>query len=366
MPDFTFKPDWAEDIVNTMDRRAFELDAQSGPIEITDVGERTVVGQRMGLKLFGRAQVYAFRQFLDACRGRAVSFMLPSFTAGIEPIATIAAGTTFDAKRAGFAAFMPTPQLARTQIRIERHSGDPLVRTLIGVEEFSTYERFTVSEALPVITLDNIRRVIFMVRSRLDQDAVELKHEVDDSAAVTTALVTASVPEPTQPEDLQNLVWDTETGWTLSSGGTVASINNQTASQEVYVENYKAAGWHYAEAILSLGSAQDCDLHVGFDLTSGASNVYIRWTRGAGYNIGGGVAAPASFVSGCVIGYSINVDAGIGRIYLDNVLSATLSWTPGPQARFGARTDNDGVQHGLTLPPSLTYPPPNGETIWTL
>ncbi len=54
-------------------------------------------------------------------------------------------------------------------------------------------ERFWLDEELDDIASHLIERIEWIVSSRFDQDSFELHHHVDDSAVVTTAVVTRSV-----------------------------------------------------------------------------------------------------------------------------------------------------------------------------
>jgi hypothetical protein len=133
-------------------------------------------------------------------RGRTVRFWIPDFMQSVHLHTNIAAGTSIDAKPAGFAENVKSPQDARSMLAIVFKDGSPtLYRTLLNVSDEGAFERFTVGSALPAIAMSAVEKIEFMLPARFDQDGFELHHNVDQSAAVQTTLVVRSAEKAGMP-----------------------------------------------------------------------------------------------------------------------------------------------------------------------
>lgn len=199
-PLFRFKPDRSTPVSVDHYRQNYILDNSIGPISVVDPSNRAQISTSMALKLYGRDEVFAFRQFLYAARGKAVRFWVPSGQSDLLLNAPTG-GTTFTTQVSGFYDYMEGPQDARKVIKITLKDGlAPFYRTITAVEPVLSLvapfrpvaERFTVDKPLPTIVLSQIERVSFMVPSRFDQDGFELYHPVDGSKGVTAQVVTRS------------------------------------------------------------------------------------------------------------------------------------------------------------------------------
>ena len=200
-PLWRVKPDRSDSMKVDFSRNDYTLDFSAGVVDVTDPGNRAQVITTAAMKLFGRDAVYAYRQFLYAARGRLHRFYMPTFTADIFPVTDLG-GSQFDAEMNGFNEYMKEPQEARLIIAVDFKDGRPSVyRTIVSIDPVNqtvppyrqVAERFTVDQPMPPILKREIERVSFVVPSRFDQDAFELKHYSDNSSAVATALVTRSV-----------------------------------------------------------------------------------------------------------------------------------------------------------------------------
>lgn len=200
-PLWRVKPDRSDSMKVDFSRNDYTLDFSAGVVDVTDPGNRAQVITTAAMKLFGRDAVYAYRQFLYAARGRLHRFYMPTFTADIFPVTDLG-GSQFDAEMNGFNEYMKEPQEARLIIAVDFKDGRPSVyRTIVNIDPVNqtvppyrqVAERFTVDQPMPPILKREIERVSFVVPSRFDQDAFELKHYSDNSSAVSTVLVTRSV-----------------------------------------------------------------------------------------------------------------------------------------------------------------------------
>lgn len=191
-PLFRFKPNRATALSIDFNRLLYPFDSETGPVDVTDYGQRARVGTRLSLALRGRPDVYRFRQFINKARGRAVRFWMPDWMQDIIPAVDIA-GPYIDAVPAGFVDYIRTQQDARLMIGVEFLDGRPtLYREITNVVEVSGAERFAVDPALPPIEKSEVARIMFVLPSRFDQDGFEIQHPVDDSAVAQTTLVVRS------------------------------------------------------------------------------------------------------------------------------------------------------------------------------
>lgn len=169
---------------------AFVVNDEYGPVDVYDLDQKTRLNVRGALTLFGREKVFAFRQFIDMARGRAVRFWMPSFTSDVQPV-TGTSGTTLDIKSIGITDYMRSEQAYRNMVRLEFNDGNsPANAEVAAVDRVSdTVERITLASPFPVATADQISRVSFFLPVRFDQDLFELQHMVDNYAAVRTSVV---------------------------------------------------------------------------------------------------------------------------------------------------------------------------------
>ena len=193
-PVWHFPINRADDITFQFERMSYALDTVTGIPEYVDPGGRAMITQRSNLILRGRRMAVDFRRFIDMSTGRAGRFYMPTRMQDIVPATPSIGGNSFDAVPTGFAEVIRTRQWARSIIAIVFRDGSPnIYRTVSDVSRVSGSERFTLVEPLPTTAVDYIERIQFMVPSRFDQDSFEFEHQVDESAAITTSVVTRSI-----------------------------------------------------------------------------------------------------------------------------------------------------------------------------
>lgn len=194
VPLFNFKPNRAQPIDYTYDRKTFTLDNQVGRVQVTDIGDAQV-GMRFDMLLRGRTMTFEFRQMLAAAMGRTNGFTCPTFLHDIEPLGTIAAGDFIECAPAGFSDYLdPLEPIRKTIVIYYRDGSVPQYRNIIGSEAIfesgrHVRDRIFLDEPLNETPRAAIDRICYAVPMRLDQDSVELQHLVGMSAAVRTSLV---------------------------------------------------------------------------------------------------------------------------------------------------------------------------------
>lgn len=193
VPLWQFPLNWSQPVALNISRLSYSIDNETSVPEAVSPGERTRIVTRAGVLLRGRSNVYAFRQFMASTRGRQVSFWFPSTLSDLQPAADIS-GLYFDVEKAGIGEYVKTPQEIHRTVMV-RFKGDerpPIFRFVSAIETLTSVERVFVTIALPAIQKEAIEEISFVHPVRFEQDAFELRHLVNDSAAVSTSVVVRS------------------------------------------------------------------------------------------------------------------------------------------------------------------------------
>lgn len=183
-PVWRFKINWSSAVDVDHERLSYTFDNQTSLPYTVDPGQRAIVLTRARSLIRGRSEMVRLRRFIQAARGRARRFWMPSFTLDIEPLSGIG-GTTFAVKKNGLLDYARTIQSARMFIAVAFADGSPQVyREIVSYGELQGSDIVEVDFDLPIASLAEIERIQFIVPTRFDQDRFEFKHLVDESAAV--------------------------------------------------------------------------------------------------------------------------------------------------------------------------------------
>lgn len=199
-----FKADRATPFVFDYNRQSYTQDFDMGLIDVVDPSNQAQVTQSMMMTLFGRKNVYAFRSFLYAARGKAIRFYVPTGMSDLQ-LTTNLGGTTFETKQNGLSEYMLLPQECRELIEISYTDGrQKSYRRIVGVQAVyddmrQVGEQITVDQALPSADLNLVSRISYVVPSRFNSDLFEFSHKVDDSAAVQVAVSMVSAIQAGMP-----------------------------------------------------------------------------------------------------------------------------------------------------------------------
>ena len=204
-PLFRFTVDRASPFDASYDRLNYVLDNQVGMPVVTVVRQTTNITLQTMIRLFGRGNGYAMRQFLQACRGRSKKFMCSSFQQDVMLDGDVENGTVeLNIQPQGFTSSMANPQPTRTMLAFQFNSGaQTLYRTVVGARERYKMtdaglpafpyqvigETLVLNLALPAIAQGDLHRISFVSETRLDQDAVELQHWTNQQRVTDVALV---------------------------------------------------------------------------------------------------------------------------------------------------------------------------------
>jgi hypothetical protein len=234
-PLLRLEPNWQDNVVAGYERLVFELDNTLTTPFVVDPSDQTLVTQRAGFRLKGRAEVTALRSFIGAARGRAVRFYAPTYTDDVQPIGDIPAGQDhFDIYPSGLWETTQTRQFSRRTLGFFfKDDSPPFYRTVEAVAPMGlsgppysmTAERLYVDQHMPPIDMSRIKRISWMQAVRFDQDAFELHHLVDSSAVVRATLVFKGV-DPTGMPPI-------DCGWVTSMPYPVDSLDAMTPSMVI-------------------------------------------------------------------------------------------------------------------------------------
>lgn len=202
-PFFPFVPDRATPIDSEYGRKSFTLDNDSGKPVTLDHGRYTSIVTQASFRLFGRVIATKLRKFLQAARGQAAHFFMPTFMNDMEPVADVSEGAMeLVIKPQGFYEYMLRPQPTRIQLSFQMRSGENIYRTITNVSPIyktdpdgsvstplvTVAEMLTVNTALPEIKLDDVKRLSFVTEARFNQDAFEILHRTNQQAAIDVTL----------------------------------------------------------------------------------------------------------------------------------------------------------------------------------
>lgn len=205
VPLFPFIPNRAQPVKADYDRNVTVLDNNVGKISYTDVSEHSSVTYSFPVTVFGRRNVVRLRQFLQAARGRARSFLMPTFTEDLVPyFGDIDPTKILMVKPMGLGRYHRNAQSTRRAIVVTL-AGQKLpavFRNIVGIEKqfvdqygldvnYETdiwYDRIMLDAAMPAIPAKQIGRISFVSEARFDMDGFELQHSTNNSAVVRTSM----------------------------------------------------------------------------------------------------------------------------------------------------------------------------------
>jgi hypothetical protein len=192
-PLWQFRLNTKEDLQTSHERKTYEIDNGTSPVDFYDYAEVTRATAKGSLILYGRENLNAYRAFIAMARGKVARFWWPSRSHDIEPAGSVG-GTTLDVLDTGYADWMATPQDARKMIGFYFNDGSPAVyRQIQSVEKLiGGNNRLTFATALPPMLRAQIERVSYVMPVRFDQDTFELHHVTDAAKAVRASVVVRS------------------------------------------------------------------------------------------------------------------------------------------------------------------------------
>lgn len=182
-------PNYSErDLTEAFRSGALELDATTGGFSFTD---RRDVPEYASVKTWiyeDAASSFGLRQQLYALRGRQRSFWLPTFRPDFQVVQDVGSSDTQLVVAAVDYGRFVTRQEPFTDIIIQLKNGSNFLREITNYGTSGANETITISSTLGVaVTVADILRVSYLVRSRLGSDRIEIRHN-------RLGAVTVSIP----------------------------------------------------------------------------------------------------------------------------------------------------------------------------
>lgn len=201
----SLEPDADEPVRLDYQRNFVELDNQTALPYRRDEAQRPFTMRQHTWRLDGRIEHAAFAEMLQVLRGRSQPIWVPTWMDDFIPRQSIAAGAAFiDVARCGFTA-AGGPRWDRQDIMIETVGGQRVYRRITGSTEGINGERLLLDRSFDdTYPLAEILRISFITLMRLNQDTIEIDHEVDNAGVSTVQTTFRSAPDTRIPESAFN------------------------------------------------------------------------------------------------------------------------------------------------------------------
>jgi hypothetical protein len=202
-PFFPFVPTRANTIDSEYGRKSFTMDNDSGVPTTLDHGRYTSIITQASFRLFGRVKATQLRQWLQAARGQAAHFFMPTFQQDVIPVGDISQGATeLVIRPQGFYEYMLRPQPTRIQLSFQLRNGTNIYANITNVSPIyktdpdgsvstplqTVAEMLSLDVQLPEMDMSEVKRVSFVTEARFNQDAFEILHKTNQQAAVDVTL----------------------------------------------------------------------------------------------------------------------------------------------------------------------------------
>lgn len=199
------EPDTSQRFSIDYERNFVELDNRTAIPYRRDEAMRPFTLREHTWALDGRAEHAAFARMLQVLRGRAIPVWVPTFMDDFIPRLAITAGTDYiDVTRCGYTA-AGGPRWDRQDIMIETVGGLHIYRRITGSTEGIDGERLVVDRSFEdTYPLSDILRISFVALMRLNQDSIQIEHEVDNAGVSNVKATFRSAPDTRIPESAFN------------------------------------------------------------------------------------------------------------------------------------------------------------------
>lgn len=183
--DFNYK----DTVTMQYDRQAYQWDNQVGNIYNVDPGNTASVWEKMSYHIHGRDAMHDFKQNIYKMAGRWKELHVPTGHNEFELSRDISQSAgALVVYRSGYTQYNDVRQATRQDILIELWDGSQIPNTIISTRVIEDEEWLFLSETIPSLSKDDVRRISYMPRSRLDIDAVEINRLTDADGVSTVTL----------------------------------------------------------------------------------------------------------------------------------------------------------------------------------
>lgn len=196
LPILTWEPNYRESFDINYDRQVYTWDNEVGNPYTVDPGGTLQQGEKMGFTVFGRAEMHGLKRTLYKMSGRWRELHVPSGSDEFVLARDISdSAGALVVYRSGYNQYRLSQQATRRDILIELYDGRHLPNTIISSRVVGDEEWLFLQETVPPVSKDQVRRISYMPRSRLDIDAVEINRLTDADGAAQVALTFKAITE---------------------------------------------------------------------------------------------------------------------------------------------------------------------------
>lgn len=182
-------PDDGANAEASYERESNLIDNDTGVVEMDDTAGIGFPTWNHAWFMQGRSQRAFFRSLMYLLKGRQGEIWVPTYQSDLELVAaTNPSSATIDVEMTNYTLLL-SGQINRQDIRIELTNGTILYRRITGSTILSsTSERLSIDSAVGVtFTPAQVRRISYMVLSRLNSDNIEIQHvNGDNGLAIAT------------------------------------------------------------------------------------------------------------------------------------------------------------------------------------
>lgn len=196
LPVLNWEPNYREQMDLTFDRNAYEWDNQVGNVYIVDPGATATTNEKYGYTIYGRDAMFDFKCNIYKMAGRWREVHVPTGHNEFELTRDVSSGEgALIVARSGYNQYGLSQQAIRRDILIELYDGTKLFNTIISSRVVEDEEWLFLSETITSVPKEQVRRISYMPRSRLDIDAVEINRLTDADGASKVALTFKAIVE---------------------------------------------------------------------------------------------------------------------------------------------------------------------------
>lgn len=189
-------PNFKASIALSFERQTYDWDNTIGNIYRRDPGGQAFTGIQGTYHIQGREDMHRFKQLLYKLCGRQREIHVPTLQDDIVLARDIEPGLgALVAYRSGYQQFGTSIQNVRRDILIESYDGTLHPNTVISARVVGDEEWLFLSETIPAIPKEQVRRISYMPRSRLDIDGVEINRVTDSDGVSQVSLSFRSMSE---------------------------------------------------------------------------------------------------------------------------------------------------------------------------
>lgn len=193
---FTRVPNFRDTMTLGFERMNYTWDNEIGNIYNRDPGGQAFTNLQLTFHVHGREDMLKFKQTLYKLAGRWREIHIPSQQDDIVLTRNIdAANGALIAQRSGYQQYGTVNQNVRRDILIETYDGRLLPNTIISARVVGNEEWLSLSETIPAIPKEMVRRISYMSRARLDIDTIEISRLTDSDGASQIPLTFRTMTE---------------------------------------------------------------------------------------------------------------------------------------------------------------------------